>query len=87
MPVYRLLGKALIVMCVSLLWETMHFTLFGGAENRSIFGTQNDFIFKGLPRAVFMRFTATAISCCRLRFAGGSGAEGSVGHVVSGSKK
>ena len=58
-----------------------------GPKKRAFFTTKNGFIFKGLPRAGFRWFAATiTISCCRLRFAGGSAAEAPFGHVVFGTQ-
>ena len=63
------------------------FGIVWGPKKRAFFTTKNDFIFKGLPRPGIMQFTATAIWRCRLRFAGSSASEGSVGDVVSRSQK
>ena len=74
-------------MCASLLLASHIFGIALDSKKRTILTTKNDFIFKGLPRAGFRWFAIVAFARCRLRFAVGSAAEGSVGHVVSGSQK
>ena len=87
MPLYLLIGKAIWSYVCELAIASRIFGIVLGPKKRSILTAKSDFIFKGLPRAGFRWFAIVAIARCRLRFAVGSAAEGSVGHVVSGSQK
>ena len=74
-------------LCASSLLQAVFFGIALGLKIRTVLTTNNDFIFKGLPRAGVRRFAIIAILRCRLLFAGGSAAEAPVGHAASGSQK